>query len=554
MDKRVLLSTTISPQDITFLQRIEAGIPITSDISRADVLLCTAVGSGEDCSVLVAAHGLPNSISSLYRTNAEGRVFPADEQPLIVRALQGGSGGRRQREVIRSGAPIIQEVYPIAGYSGEIIATLVVETTLIAHERQKRRDRHFQLAVQYLLEQCAWGGMESAARLTRFGLYDGVYLVDRSHNVSYMSGIAANMFRGIGVPATLHDQPLAELEVVDRDMVSEAFATGACDEDHFEGDDGRTWIRSSIPISIPATAGTLSGRIASVLPAWFSPARQRFQASPADSQGRTVDMVMILLHNATETVAKQRELNVKAALVQEVHHRVKNNLQNIAAILRMQARRSQVEDTQLALMDAVNRVLSMSVIHEYLSRGDSRSINIRDVCARIAQQVKEVALAPDQQIDIQVSGPAIRLPAGQATPAALVINELLLNALEHGINDRAQGIIAVALFDLGDAVRIEVADDGAGLPHGFEANAGSSLGLQIVRTLVIDDLKGTLVYRSAEGEVDAGQDAVEQEAAAEAAAVERISGDVVENGLPQAIVGRGARVIVTFPKRPVTAD
>jgi len=545
MDKRVLISSMISPQDIAFLQRIEAGIPITSDISRADVLLCTAEGSGEDCGVLVAAHGLPHSISSLYRTNAEGRVFPADEQPLIVRALQGGSGGRRQREVIRSGAPIIQEVYPIAGHLGTIIAALVVETTLIAHERQKRRDRHFQLAVQYLIEQCAWGGMESAARLTRFGLYDGVYLVDRNRNVSYMSGIAANMFRAIGVPATLHDQPLAELEAVDREMVSEAFATGECDEDHFEGEDGRTWIRRSIPISIPASAATLSGRVANLLPAWMSPNHQRFEASPADGQRRTIDMVMILLHNATETVAKQRELNVKAALVQEVHHRVKNNLQNIAAILRMQARRSKVEDTQLALTDAVNRVLSMSVIHEYLSRGDSRSINIRDVCARIAQQVKEVALAPEQQIEIQVSGPAIRLPAGQATPAALVINELLLNALEHGIKDRAQGIIAVTLFDLGDAVRIEVADDGAGLPQGFEAIANSSLGLQIVRTLVLDDLKGTLLYQSAEGHGATEQQIAEQEALAE---------EIVRGETPEPAVGHGARVIVTFPKRPITAD
>ena len=207
---------------------------------------------------------------------------------------------------------------------------------------------------------------------------------------------------------------------------------------------------------------------------------------------------MILLHNATESVAKQRELNVKAALVQEVHHRVKNNLQNIAAILRMQSRRAKSEETQVALVDAVNRVLSMSVIHEYLSKGDSRSINIRDVCARIAQQVKEVALTPDQEIEIQVRGPAIRLPASQATPAALVINELLLNALEHGIKDRAQGIIAITLVDLGDSVRIEVADNGVGLPEGFAVTASSSLGLQIVQTLVTDDLKGTLVYKSAE--------------------------------------------------------
>lgn len=531
MDRRVLESTTIASEDLQFLQRVEAGIAITSDVSRADMLLCTLDGQDEECKVLVAGHGLPHSISSLYRTNAEGRLWTEEEQPLIMRALQSGSGGRHKREVIRSGAPIIQEVYPIAGHSGATIAALVVETTLIAHERQKRRDRHFQQAVQYLIEQCASGGMESAARLTRFGLYDGVYLVDRSRKVTYMSGIAANMFRAIGVPAMLHDQPLDELEAVDREMVSEAFTSGICDEDHFEGEDGRTWIRRSIPISIPLSAATLTGRVAGIFPEWMSSSRTRYQALPANGARRGVDLVMILLHNATESVAKQRELNVKAALVQEVHHRVKNNLQNIAAILRMQARRSEAEETQVALIDAVNRVLSMSVIHEYLSQGDSRSINIRDVCARIAQQVKEVALAPDQHIDIQVRGPSIRLPASQATPAALVINELLLNALEHGIKDRAQGIIVLALIDLGDAVRIEVADDGAGLPDGFEATASSSLGLQIVRTLVTDDLKGALQYRSVSGE-----------------------NEFVAEENDESPGEHGTRVVVTFPKRSISAE
>lgn len=518
MDKRVVDSTRLTQEDLRLLQRIEAGIPITADVSRADILLCIL---HDDEHIVVAAHGLPHSISSLYRTSAEGRLLPHAEQPLILRALQSGSGGRRRREVIRSGAPIIQEVYPIANRNGAIIAAFVVETTLIAHERQKRRDRHFQQAVQYLLEQCARGEMESAAQLTPFGLYDGVYVVDRTRNVTYMSGIAANMYRGIGVPAVLHDQPLDELEAADREMVSEAFANAICEEDLYDGEDGRTWIRRTIPLTVYG-----SGLLAGWVPEWVSSSRPRVPASSEPGEGkRRIDLVMMLLHNATETVAKQRELNVKAALVKEVHHRVKNNLQNIAAILRMQARRSQSDETQVALTDAVNRVLSMSVIHEYLSQGDSRSINVRDVCARIAQQVKEVALAPDQQIDIQVQGPAIRLPASQATPTALVINELLLNALEHGMKNRARGIINVTLADQGDMVSIEVADDGAGLPPGFQQSlqgGGGSLGLQIVHTLVTDDLKGSLVYESA------GTD---------------------ETGNEQ-----GARVLVNFPKRPITSD
>src|SRR5690606_10931826 len=116
---------------------------------------------------------------------------------------------------------------------------------------------------------------------------------------------------------------------------------------------------------------------------------------------------------------KERELNVKSAMIQEVHHRVKNNLQTIAAILRIQARRSQNSEAKQHLTDAVNRILSMSVIHEFLSQDEHQPINIRDVCQRIVAQAQQVAVNPGQQIEIVVAGPNIRLPAGQATAAAL---------------------------------------------------------------------------------------------------------------------------------------
>lgn len=488
---------------------------ITADVSRADVLLCTLLPNEE---ILVAAHGLPASISSLYRTSAEGRTAAGDELPLVMRALQSGSGGRRQREVLRNGAPVIEDVYPICNAAGKVFAAFVVETTMIAYERQRRRDRHFQHAVDNLIEMCARGELVSAARLTRFSLYDGMYLVDRNRMVIYMSGIAANMFRAAGLPASLHDQPLAELEKIDNELVDLAFAHEACIERRSESDDGRTWVRRVIPLRVPSAMWQSR---------WFRQPVGRLLGMEVE---RHVDQVLVLLHNATEAVAKQRELNVKSALIQEIHHRVKNNLQNIAAILRMQARRTGSEEARTDLTEAVNRVLSMSVIHEYLSQSDSRSINVRDVCNRIASQLREVALSPDQEIEVRVQGPNIRLPASQATPTALVINELLLNALEHGMKDRTQGIISVTLTDLGDAVQLEVCDDGSGLPPDFTLQTSTSLGLQIVHTLVTDDLKGTVRFENG------------------ASAPENGDANVAANPLA------GARATVIFPKRPVHAD
>lgn len=511
IDSRVYESAHLTPADVALLERIAACMPITADVCRADLLLCVLLPDGQ---ALVASHGQPESILSLYQENAIGRTFAVKEQPFILRALHSGSGGRRQGEGVRNGAPIIQDVYPVSNQSNQVIAALQVETNMIAHERQKRRDRHFRRATNLLLEMCLRGELENADHLTRFGLYDGIYLVDRTRNVIYMSGIAANLFRTVGIQARHNGQPLSSLEALDSELVERVIAEDHCIEVRHEVENGRNWIRRAIPLSGPSQLWRSR---------WFAlPLRVSMPTAP-----RRVEQVLVLIHNATEAVAKQRELNVKSALIQEVHHRVKNNLQNIAAILRMQARRTNNDETRQHLTDAVNRVLSMSVIHEFLGQEENRSINVRDVCQRIANQVREVSRNPEQQITIQVTGPSIRLPASQATPAAMVMNELMLNALEHGIKQRQVGEISVTLSDLGDAVQLEVQDDGDGLPPDFAPEQSSNLGLQIVRTLVKDDLKGVLSFTSGSSE------------------------DGQAHGPKK---GGGAKAIIIFPKRPLNAD
>ena len=429
MDSRVHQLPGLAPDDLELLRKVEAGLPITADVSRADILLCTPL---ERDTALVAFHAVPNSISSLYRKDATGRTFGTDEQPLLFQALRSGAGGRRQREVLSHGAPIIQDVFPIHGRQGSVVGAMLVETNMIAHERQRRRNRHFRQAVIWIQEMCVRGELDSGGALSGFSLYDGVYLVDRRRTIIYMSGIAANLFRGAGIATEVHEQPLATLEDYDVKLVEEVFATQQCNECRTESEDGRVWVRLAIPLR-------------SHRQRWRSAWRSLPWEWPGSSgEESDLDAVMVLLHNATEAVQKQRELNVKSAIIQEVHHRVKNNLQNIAAILRIQARRVQSDEARVHLTEAVNRVLSMAVIHEFLSHDEHRPINVKDVCQRIAAQVAQVSGSPDQEISVQVFGSNIRLPASQATPVAMVVNELLLNAVEHGLAGRSSTTPAAA--------------------------------------------------------------------------------------------------------------
>jgi two-component system, sensor histidine kinase PdtaS len=515
MDKQIQQCLDLTAADLVLLERIEQGAPLTADISRADILVCCRLSAHRG---LVAFHALPVSIPSLYREEQTGRTFTQQEQPLVFQTFASGSGGRRQREVLRRGAPVIQDVFPIHSEDGRVIGAMVVETSMIAHERQRRRNHDFRRALVWLQEMSVRGALVGAKQLSRFGQYDGIYLVNRQRVIAYMSGTASNLFRSVGVTTNAVGAEVAVLEEADGQLVEQAFATGCYLEERYDAPDGRVWLRKAVPIQAPAV-GWLQRWLAQP---WYGAARTRKREG--------VDAVLVLLHNATEAEQKQRELNVKAAIIQEVHHRVKNNLQNIAAILRMQARRSQTDEARQQLLDAVNRVLSMAVIHEYMSQDEPRAINLRDVCHRIAGQVLDVLRTPDREIQMQVQGPNIRLPADQATPAALVVNELVLNAVEHGVGDRSYGEIEILLNDLGDRVELSVIDDGEGLPPGFDPFHHASLGLQIVRTLATDDLKGTLHLESLDPE------------------------PVLVGGETLGAAKMGTRATVTFPKRALGVD
>ncbi len=534
MDPRIDQCPDLTAADIARLRAVEAGMFMAADVSRADLLLCCLAASDR---ALLLRHVMPASIASLYPAEATGASYNSEEQPLLLRALHGGRSGSEPREIKGSRAPIIQDVHPINNDAGIVIGALVVQTNMFAHERHRRRSYIFRHAVSCMLQMCVRGELECTQHLSRFGPYDGVYLVDHTRTVLYMSGIAANLFRLAGLNVDVEGQRVADLEPLDEEMVDEVLIAGHCLEKRRETPDGRVWVRMALPLCMAAQG----------LP-FFSPARWRRLLRRR--KGANIDAALVLLHNATDAVQKQRELNVKSAIIQEVHHRVKNNLQTIAAILRIQARRSESDETRQQLTEAVNRILSVSVIHEFLSEDEHQPINIRDLADRIAGQVNQVAGTPEQEIDIRVHGPSVRLPSGQATPVAMVINELMLNAVEHGLRGYRRGQIDIGLQDLGDRVRVTVENSGSSLPPNFDAQRAGSLGLQIIHTLVTDDLKGTLLLENGGmTSLPAGSPDATDLALGEGG--EDIAGEVEPPPAPQP---SGTRAVVTFPKRPLKVD
>jgi two-component system, sensor histidine kinase PdtaS len=205
------------------------------------------------------------------------------------------------------------------------------------------------------------------------------------------------------------------------------------------------------------------------------------------------------LANQTALAIENAGLVVKSAMVREMHHRVKNNLQMIAMLLRLQMRDGREVSGREVLTETINRILSIAAVHEILAAEGLGTVSVRDMLDRVVHTVTQTMAPPGFALDARVSGDDVHLPTQQATSLALVVNELLQNAMEHAFPGRPKGQVIIVLMLGPEALRVEVRDDGVGLPDGFALERSSDLGLEIVRTLVQDDLKGRIWFTNAGG-------------------------------------------------------
>ena len=206
-----------------------------------------------------------------------------------------------------------------------------------------------------------------------------------------------------------------------------------------------------------------------------------------------------LIHNVTELRRKDRALVSKDATIKEIHHRVKNNLQTVSALLRLQSRRVEDPAAQSALDEAVRRVASIAIVHETLAISSAESVDFDQVFDRIVQNAIEIS---SRNIELKKDGEFGIFDNQKATPLALIITELIHNALEHGL-EKSGSKLTIAIEKSAKQTIIKVIDDGVGLPEGFNIDSSSNLGLQIVKTLTENELKGSINISSGSGETEA---------------------------------------------------
>ncbi|BBE23333.1 hypothetical protein MN0502_22160 [Arthrobacter sp. MN05-02] len=301
---------------------------------------------------------------------------------------------------------------------------------------------------------------------------DGLIRLDVDGIVQYASPNGVSAFRRLGDVETLEGRPLAEITTAllkDRRMVDETLPLVVTGRMPWRTEIGSRGVSLSLR-AIP-----------------LRDEKERFGA-------------LVLCRDVSELRRREMELVSKDATIREIHHRVKNNLQTVAALLRMQSRRMVSDEGKLGLEQAMRRVSTIALVHETLSQGLAQSVDFDELISRQFRLSAEVA-SPSQAVRTERSGDFVgELPSDLATPLALVINELVTNAVEHGLSGRAGTVWLMANrrteADGEEILRVTIEDDGVGLPPGGHAEG---LGLQIVRTLVTSELGGTIEWSTRPG-------------------------------------------------------
>ena len=459
--------TDLDEADVAWLQLLMADWQILADLSFADLVLWLPDREGKG--FWAGGQMRPTTGPTAYVDDVVGTFMPAGRRHTLDQAYGEGRLVREGDPEWRDDLPVRVETIPVRR-RGRIIAVLGRNTNLLGVRTPSRLELTYLQTASDLTQMVANGWFPAAGQRSdhadtpRVG--DGFVRVDADGVVEYASPNALSVYRRLGLSGDLAEQSLAELTralVPPRKRPDEETLSAVLG--------GRAHRDTEID----------TGAVAIIL-----------QAIPLRPRGDHIGG-LVLLRDVTDLRRRDRELVTKDATIREIHHRVKNNLQTVAALLRLQARRIGTGPARSALDEAVARVGSIALVHEILSQqAVEEYVSFDEIADRLATMVGEVG-AVGGSIRVARTGSFGDLKSEVVTPLAMVLTELLQNAVEHGfVPGTTSGRIAIAVRRPAGRLQISVEDDGRGLPADFDLETSTNLGLSIVRTLVESELGGRL--------------------------------------------------------------
>lgn len=464
----------LTDADVEWLHRLAGDGQLLADLASADIVIWIQTSDG---SFIAVTHSRPSGAATLFYRDLVGEKVRPQWRTQVQAAFESG-------EIVDSSSPDWFEetptrvrAVPIVRQQNQeeprLIGVLTRHTNLGEARMPSRQQISFDECANDLFRMVTTGEFPdlSAPTAPRRGApraSDGLIRLDVDGISTFASPNALSAFNRMGFEDELEGESLAE---VTTQLVPPS-----------------RQVDESLPVVVTGRAP------------WRTDMEARgvtvsLRAIPLKDSGNRIGAI-VLCRDVSELRHQEQELITKDATIREIHHRVKNNLQTVASLLRIQARRTHSDEAREALTQAMRRVESIAVVHDTLASGLAQTVDFDDVFDRVLKLVAEVAAAPNTRARTQLEGRFGVLPSEYATPLALALTEVVTNAVEHGLKDQ-EGVVSIEASRTSEQLRVTVTDSGHGLPEG---RVGQGLGTQIVRTLIQGELSGSIQWKGAEGE------------------------------------------------------
>jgi two-component sensor histidine kinase len=454
---------------ITHLQRLVSSWSPIADLCFADLLLFVPLAGEGGRRFVIVGQVRPSTNQTLYRTDYVGEIVDESGRSLIARALRTGELVEGETRVGAIDERVRVLAVPVR-MNGDVIAVCSRESRPSIGRQPGELERTYLSVFQRFARMIASGTFPFATddvlaeEAPRVG--DGAIVVDVDGCVEYASPNAISALHKMGIHANAEGHRFSELGLQS------------------------TAVHNALTLGVPVTEEVERGPEVTVL----------MRCLPLIEDG-TVTGGLVLLRDISEVRRRDRMLISMDATIREIHHRVKNNLQTISSLLRLQGRRLDSPEAKSAIEESVRRIRSIALVHEILSRETGDDVSFHEIVRPLVRMVEEAVQSPDRPVRFRVEGDAGRVPARVATPLAVVLAELLQNAVDHAFPEEGTELsgevqVLVHLANDGKELLVKVADNGVGLPEGFSLESTGGLGLSIVRTLVTSQIEGSIDMRA----------------------------------------------------------
>lgn len=460
--------------DVEWLNLLIGDWQLVADLVNCDLVLWVQAKDEKD--FIAAAHSRPSSAGTLFYRDIIGEPPAKLWSKQVSKAFTSGThqdlpvpdnyDGISMR--IRA-VPVRRRLKANQNQYSDPIAVVTVHTNLSEVRDPTKQRINFRNVGNELLEmieegsypdfQNATGSKRGAPRAN-----DGLVILDETDIVTFASPNALSAFNRFGIAGELVGQNLQL-------AMEKAFGKK---------------LRSDEDLAV-----VVNGRAPWRADAQGPTVTLSLRAVPLKSKNERTGAI-IMCRDVSELRRQERELITKDATIREIHHRVKNNLQTVASLLRIQARRTDSEEAKDALDQAMRRVAAIALVHDTLSTGLSQEVNFDEVFERVLKLTSEVAASVGTCVKTIVDGKFGQLPSEKATSLAMAITEIVTNAVQHGMAERS-GVVHVSAERKGKKLTVTISDNGKGLPEG---KLQEGLGTSIVKSLIEGELRGSINWFS----------------------------------------------------------